>query len=190
MLCTFFPTARATRYETPLHYPRLQSYQWLYIERFTTHRHRDSSGDDIVQDIDDVRNGLFLNAGLHRVLGNDFALLKVCLFDLMLHMVRADSFSEQTPNFAMDTTDVDPNADRAQERFTSHFFFTHSVSLARYTDSAVRVPSNMSIWPPTALFDAVYASAVLHHFGFTPTHISEKWGDVFYPGVSMTSAHR
>jgi len=40
----------------------------------------------------------------------------------------------------------------------------------------------MSIWPPAALFDAVYASAVLHHFGFTVTDISEKWGEVFYPG--------
>jgi len=32
------------------------------------------------------------------------------------------------------------------------------------------------------LFDAVYASAVLHHFGFAPMHIYEKWMGVFYPG--------
>jgi len=37
-----------------------------YIETFSTHRRRDSSGDnDIVRNIDDVRNGLFLNALLH-----------------------------------------------------------------------------------------------------------------------------
>src|SRR6266481_6433864 len=80
----------------------------------------------------------------------------------------------------MDTTDVDPNADRAQERFTSHFFIPDEVFLP--SGSAVHVPSNMSIWPPTVLFDAVYASAVLHHFGFAPMHIYEKWMGVFYPG--------
>jgi hypothetical protein len=36
----------------------------------------------------------------------------------------------------------------------------------------------MSIWPPAVLFDAVYASAVLHRFGFGVMGILEKWGDV------------
>lgn len=59
------------------------------ISRNSPHRRRDSSGDDdLVRDIDDVRNGLFLQASLHRVLGNHLAFLKVRLFDLMLHMVR------------------------------------------------------------------------------------------------------
>ena len=77
----------------------------------------------------------------------------------------------QTPNFAIDTTAVDSNADRAQERFTSHR------SLERRfgpSGSAARVPSDMSIWPPAALFDAVYASAVLDHFGFA--RISRRSG--------------
>jgi hypothetical protein len=87
----------------------------------------------------------------------------------------------QTPNFAMDMTDVDSNADRAKERFTSHLL-DRSLERGLPPLSAVRVPSDMSIWPPAALFDAVYASAVLHHFGFAVTDISEKWGDVFYPG--------
>ena len=76
----------------------------------------------------------------------------------------------QTPNFAIDTTAVDSNADRAQ-RFTSHR------SLERRfgpPGSAARVPSDMSIWPPAALFDAVYASAVLDHFGFA--RISRRSG--------------
>jgi hypothetical protein len=80
----------------------------------------------------------------------------------------------------MDTTDIDSNADRAQERFTSHVF-DQSLERALPPLSAVRVPSDMSIWPPTALFDAVYASAVLHHFGFAVADISEKWGDAYYP---------
>ena len=43
----------------------------------------------------------------------------------------------------------------------------------------------MSIWPPAALFDAIYGSAVVHHFGFALTKILEKWGDMFYPGVGV-----
>jgi len=45
---------------------------------------------------------------------------------------------------------------------------------------AVRVPSDVSIWPPAALFGAVYASAVVRHFGVGLTVILEKWGDVFH----------
>ena len=86
----------------------------------------------------------------------------------------------------MDTTDVDSNADRAQERITSHVFIPDQAFVP--SGSAVRVPSNMSIWPPTVLFDAVYASAVLHHFGFAPMHIYEKWRDVFYPGGPTKAA--
>ena len=81
----------------------------------------------------------------------------------------------------MDTTDVDSNADRAQERFTSHLFDLAFEPGTGPSGSAVRVPSDMSVWPPAALFDAVYASAVVYHFGCTLTEILEKWGDVFYP---------
>lgn len=81
----------------------------------------------------------------------------------------------------MDTTDVDSNADRAQERLTSHLF-DRSLERCLPLLSDVHVPSDMSIWPPAALFDTVYASAVLRHFGFAVTDISEKWGDVFYLG--------
>jgi hypothetical protein len=89
----------------------------------------------------------------------------------------------------MDTTDVDANADRAQERFTSHIFNQSSEPLAGPSGSAVRVLSDMSIWPPAGLFDAVYASAVVHHFGVAVADILEKWGDVFYPGGPTKAAH-
>ena len=77
-----------TRYETPVcHYTRLRPHRRQYIETFSIHRRREPSGeDDLVRNIDDVRNGLFVNASLHRVLGSYFAILKVRLFDLMLHM--------------------------------------------------------------------------------------------------------
>ena len=88
----------------------------------------------------------------------------------------------------MDTSDVDPNADRAQERFTSHLFDRAYEPSTGPSGSVVRVPPDMSIWPPTALFDAVYASAVVRHFGAALTEILEKW-DVFYPGGPTKAAH-
>ena len=102
--------------------------------------------------------------------------------------VRSDSANGQKLKVSLNrhrtllwTTDVDPNADRAQVRFTSHLFRQDLELAAGPSGSAVRVPSDVSIWPPAALFDAVYASAVVRHFGFALTEISEKWGDVFYP---------
>jgi len=90
----------------------------------------------------------------------------------------------------MDTTDVDSNADGAQERFTNHLFNRDLEPIARPSGSAVRVPSDMSVWPPAALFDAVYAGAVVHHFGCTLTEILEKWGEMFYPGEPTKAAYR
>jgi hypothetical protein len=88
----------------------------------------------------------------------------------------------------MDTTDVDPNADRAQERYTSHAFDPRIMPFAGPSGSAVRVPSDMSIWPPAVLFDAVYAGAVVRHFGVAVADILKKWGDVFYPGGPTKAA--
>lgn len=89
----------------------------------------------------------------------------------------------------MDTTDVDPDADRTEVRFTSHQFKSLK-PVAGPSGSALRVPSDLSCWPPTALFEAVYASAVVHHFGFTAvTDIPEKWVDVFYPGGLVQAAY-
>lgn len=90
----------------------------------------------------------------------------------------------------MDTTDIDSNADRAQERFTSHHFDRSLERVLPSSGSAIRVPSDMSDWPPAELFDAVYASAVLHHFGFQLNHISETWGDVYHPGGTMKANDR
>jgi hypothetical protein len=89
----------------------------------------------------------------------------------------------------MDTTDVDPNADRAQERLTSHLFDQAFEPATGPSGSVVRVPSDMSLWPPAVLFDAVYASAVMYHFGPALTEILEKWGDVFCPSVPTKTAH-
>jgi hypothetical protein len=61
----------------------------------------------------------------------------------------------------MDTTDVDLNADRAQERFTTHIFDQPLEQSFRISGSTVCVPSDMSTWPSSAFFDAIYGSAVM-----------------------------
>ena len=89
----------------------------------------------------------------------------------------------------MDTTDVDPNANRAQERFTSHLFVQPLEVFPGLSSSALRVTSDTSIWPPTMLFDAVYAGAVVYHFGLKVPDFLKKWGDVFYPAGPTNEAH-
>jgi len=87
----------------------------------------------------------------------------------------------------MDMTNVDLTADRAQERFTSHQFMSLE-PVAGPSGSVLHIPSDMSIWPPTMLFEAIYASTVAYHFGFAGTDILGKWGDVFYHGGPMQAA--
>ncbi len=50
---------------------------WQYIETYTQHRSRDPAGDDIVREIDDIRNGILLNVIAHRQFGKRFAFLMV-----------------------------------------------------------------------------------------------------------------
>ena len=56
---------------------------------FFRHRHRDSGdNDDIVRDINDIRDGL-INGAIHIALGRDLAILDVRLLNLMLRMDRS-----------------------------------------------------------------------------------------------------
>ncbi|TFY63086.1 hypothetical protein EVG20_g6467 [Dentipellis fragilis] len=142
-----------------------------YIEAFTRGRHRGPDDEnDIIDDIDSVRNGLFLDKALHAELGSDFAILV-------------------TPNFAMDTSDVDvqPGTHGHGQRYTAHFFDLPFVAASNLPGRAIRTPDEMSEWPPTMLFDAVYASAVLHHFGVVPPRTLDPWNDIFYSGERTTT---
>jgi len=59
--------------------------QWRqYILNYTQHRSREPNGNDILSDIDSIRNGLLLNKFTHVVLGKHVAFLKVC-DDYMTH---------------------------------------------------------------------------------------------------------
>ncbi|TFK17750.1 hypothetical protein FA15DRAFT_689918 [Coprinopsis marcescibilis] len=120
-----------------------------YITTYTQRRSRDPTGTDIVQDINSIRNGLFLNALTHRALGTNIAFL-------------------MTPNFAMTTSDINPTAPPTQTRCTAHAF-TPGDPFALGTPSLksgtpIRISASPE-WPPAIIFDAVYASSVLHHFG-------------------------
>jgi len=143
-----------------------------YIDKITSRRQ--SNPNDIIKDIDDVRNGLFLNSFSHRKLGKGFAILV-------------------TPNFALESNDI--QAGENGQRFTAHVF---DESLALGMDvrgnsvpsgSAVRVPDDRSQWPPTVLFDIIYASAVLRHFNALHPDILKPWNDEFYPSGQTTAIH-
>ena len=94
----------------------------------------------------------------------------------------------------MKTSDINPTAPPAEKRYTTHLFQPDE----RYAlgDSALPLGSPLRIsdtpeWPTPILFDAVYASAVLHHFG-TQTlkdEVATTWKDIFYPGSVTTATH-
>ncbi|KAN0092517.1 hypothetical protein V8E55_003301 [Tylopilus felleus] len=144
-----------------------------YIDTYTHRRSRDPDGNDIVSEIDDVRNGILLNAIAHRTLGKDIAFL-------------------MTPNFAMSTADVDPTAQPTEKRCIAHLFdpdLPESFGdTAFHSGSQVRMPNTADKWPPNILFDAVYANAVLRHFApQTMQDILKRWKPAFYPR-GITSA--
>jgi hypothetical protein len=72
----------------------------------------------------------------------------------------------QTPNFAMNTSDIDPDANPEEKRYTSHVFRS---DFSLYAIQSFRpnysISSAQGNFPPAILFDAVYAAAVLRHFG-------------------------
>ncbi|KAJ3516063.1 hypothetical protein NLJ89_g1358 [Agrocybe chaxingu] len=152
-----------------------------YIENYTQRRSRDPTGGDIIRNIDSVRNGLFLNQFTHVALGTDVAFLT--------------ARTALTPNFAMTTADIDLTAPPAVKACTTHLFQPDEPTLlgglgAPPSGSRLRISDNPE-WPPPILFDAVYAGAVLHHFG-TQTlkdEVAATWKDAFYPGGVMTAAH-
>ena len=84
----------------------------------------------------------------------------------------------------MTTTDVDPNADNAsEERFTNHIFDFSLQNICGVPGQAIRVPPNnaeRSEWPPSSLFDAIYASTVMSRFGATPDGLLATWELAFY----------
>lgn len=194
MPCIFWPTARAIRYATLTLTQSVLTHHLQYITTYTQRRSRDPTGGDIVQDIDSVRNGLFLNKFTNIVLGKDVAFLMVCAIRVICTS-ESDGTDEQTPNFAMNTADIDPTAPPAERRCTTHLFQLDKPSFlgglgAPPSGSPLRL-SDTPEWPPPILFDAVYAGAVLHHFGtqILKDEVLATWKGTFYPGGVMATAH-
>ncbi|KAH8995408.1 hypothetical protein EDB92DRAFT_1846773, partial [Lactarius akahatsu] len=111
--------------------------------------------DDVIEDINSIKNGVFLNVIAHGMLGNDLALLMVCRACVVP--------IQSTPNFAMSTTDIDPTAPPAQKQCISHIFKPGPPGMVP-SGSTFQI-SDIHRFPPAIIFDAVYAGAVLHHFG-------------------------
>ncbi|KAF9462692.1 hypothetical protein BDZ94DRAFT_1282844 [Collybia nuda] len=130
---------------------------------------------DLIHDIDSVRNGLFMNSFTHVVVGMHVAFLP-------------------TSNFAMNTADIDLTASPDEKRCTAHLFAPNYPGAF----GGMRVPpfgsplriSDTPDWPPAIVFDAVYASAVLHHFGtqILKDVIVKTWMDTYAEGI-MGQAH-
>ncbi|KAJ2918912.1 hypothetical protein MD484_g1500, partial [Candolleomyces efflorescens] len=152
-----------------------------YISMYTRHRSRDTTGGDVIENINSVRNGLFLNKITHSSLGTRVAFLP-------------------TPNFAMSTTDIDSTAPPTEKRCTAHVFELGAQGLLGLTipsGSPLRISETEATtspecqWPPDVLFDLVYANAVLYHFGtpeLTQELNSEGWKDILCPDGILTGA--
>jgi hypothetical protein len=95
----------------------------------------------------------------------------------------------------MKTADIDPTAPPAERMCPTHLLQLDKPSLLGGLDappsgSPLRL-SDTPEWPPPILFDAVYAGAVLHHFGtqILKDEAVATWKGTFYPGGVMTTAH-
>lgn len=92
-----------------------------------------------------------------------------------------DDVVQDTEDVSRDTEDVVQDAE--EKRFTSHLFDRNAFGTlaSAYSEQAIQVPKNKNKWPPTVLFDAVYASAVIHHFCKLPKDFFKSWENIFYP---------
>ncbi|KAH8979302.1 hypothetical protein EDB92DRAFT_1905120, partial [Lactarius akahatsu] len=123
---------------------------------------------DITEDINDIRNGVFLNKVAHVMLGNDLALLMVYSACIM-------------PNQS-----IDPTAPPTQKQCISHLF--EPAPPGTITSGSTFQISDIHRFPPAIIFDAVYAGAVLHHFGTQTLKdmVTANWEDTYSRAMTAT----
>ena len=96
----------------------------------------------------------------------------------------------------MDTTDIDPIAPPEEERCTAHTLQLHPdpyvLGQSTLNSGTPLSMSHTPDWPPAILFEAVYASAVLHNFSTQELKdaVSKVWKDSFDSGGIMTGVHK
>lgn len=93
----------------------------------------------------------------------------------------------------MTTADVDTTSLGTEKRCVAYVFepqrdFLPGTSIP--LGSSVQISDTQ--WPPAILLDAVYASALLHHFGTQELKdtVTSSWGEIFNPGGIMTTDER
>jgi hypothetical protein len=87
----------------------------------------------------------------------------------------------------MGSDDINIELDATETRFTAHLFDASYPCLLP-TGPVAHVPNDLADWPSALLFDAAYASAVVHHFNALPQGFLDGWETKFYPGVFRTTA--
>ncbi|KAI1791106.1 hypothetical protein LXA43DRAFT_1143447, partial [Ganoderma leucocontextum] len=132
--------------------------------------------EDIVSSIDDVRNGLLLRAGFHKIMRQTLAFLPV-------------------PNFAMDSSDTVLGAHPSEHMYIVHPFIPLKSYHIAGSSSTLAMPdcdTSDQRWPLPVLFEAVYSAVVLHEFGVhaARARVAEVWQDLYYPrgGFDATAA--
>ena len=93
----------------------------------------------------------------------------------------------------MDSNDVVPDASPSEPMYITHLFQPlHYPAFDTISGSKLTTSNSADQWPPRALFDVVYASAVLHEFSAprVRARIAEIWDELYYPngGFDSTTA--
>jgi len=87
----------------------------------------------------------------------------------------------------MNKDDVDLTAPPREKRLTAHIQTDVQLPAGLVSGTATRRISDSPQFPPDILFDAIYASFILSHFGTESVRdrITAKWEDTFYSMTTM-----
>jgi hypothetical protein len=94
---------------------------------------------------------------------------------------------EQTPNFALQSDDIDETTEPDTRMYTAHIILHNENEPLPFTivpNTRFNIPDPVSPqFPPDILFDAVYAGMILFHFGTETMRdsVTAKWKHLFYP---------
>ena len=167
-----------------------------YLKTYTSNR-----GNVVIEEINDVRNGLLVAKTLHHRVGKRTAFLPVRIHPVGRNCMR--SYFIQIPNFAMEAGDVATQVRQlrpgqrvqtqdARQWIIQHFGANSSVLPLIAPHGAplfVPAPRYISKWPPESLFCAIYGGTAMRQWlvsGFAD--IARKvYTDRLYPSDTQNS---